>query len=118
MGGGYGGVGSLGEPISPVRLRHEYLRNAMQQDLRRSRIGGQHVLTTAFPPSRRSVYIPTSHMEGWGMDSISGLSVQLMGLWLAIVGIAIVFGVLYGIGSSLSHWKRHRNRADQRGRAG
>jgi len=47
------------------------------------------------------------------MDSISGLSGQLMGLWLAIVGIAIVFGVLYGIGSCLSHWKRHRNDADQ-----
>lgn len=49
------------------------------------------------------------------MDSILG---QLLGLWLAIVGIAIVFGVLYTIGSSLSHWKRNRNRADQRGRAG
>ena len=49
------------------------------------------------------------------MDSILGLSGQLMGLWLAIVGIAIVFGALYAIGSSLSHWKRHRNRADQRG---
>jgi uncharacterized protein HemY len=52
------------------------------------------------------------------MDSIWGLSGQLMGLWLAIVGIAIVFGVLYAIGSSLSHWKRHRNRADQGRRAG
>ena len=61
------------------------------------------------------MYILASHMEGWGMDSILG---QLLGLWLAIVGIAIVFGVLYAIGSSLSHWKRHRNRADQRGRAG
>ena len=81
----------------------------------RSRICGQHILTTAFPPSLRSVYILASHMEGWRMDSILG---QLLGLWLAIVGIAIVFGVLYTIGSSLSHWKRHRNRADQRGRAG
>ena len=113
MAEGYGEVGSLGEPISPVRLRHVHLRNAMQQDLPRSRICGQHVLTIAFPPSRRSVYIPTSHMEGWRMDSISGLSGQLMGLWLGIVGIAIVFGVLYAIGSSLSHWKRHRNQADQ-----
>jgi len=52
------------------------------------------------------------------MDSNLGLSGQLMGLWLAIVGIAIVFGVLYAIGSSLSHWKRHRNRADQVGRSG
>jgi hypothetical protein len=69
-------------------------------------------------PSRRSVYIPASHMEGWRMDSIMWLSGQLMGLWLAIVGIAIVFGVLYAIGSSLSHWKRHRSRADQGRRAG
>ena len=52
------------------------------------------------------------------MDSIVGLSGQLMGLWLAIVGIAIVSGVLFAIGSSLNHWKRHRNRTDQGGRAG
>ena len=52
------------------------------------------------------------------MDTISGLSGQLMGLWLAIVGIAIVFGVLYAMGSALSHWKQHRNRADQGRRAG
>jgi hypothetical protein len=52
-------------------------------------------------------------MEGRRMDSISDLSGKLMGLWLAIVGIAIVFGVLYAIGSSLGHWKRHGNRADQ-----
>ena len=52
------------------------------------------------------------------MDTILRLSGQLMGLWLAIVGIAIVFGVLHAIGSFLSHWKRHRNRADQRGRTG
>lgn len=69
-------------------------------------------------PSRRSVYIPANHTEGRRMDSILGLSGQLMGLWLAIVGIAIVFGVLYAIGSSLSHWKRHRNHEDQGGRAG
>jgi hypothetical protein len=42
------------------------------------------------------------------MESILGLSAQLMGLWLAIVGIAIVFGVLYAIGKSLGRWKRHR----------
>ena len=59
-----------------------------------------------------------SHTEGRRMDSILGLSGQLMGLWLAIVGIAIVFGVLYAIGSSLGHWKRHRNHEDQGGRAG
>jgi hypothetical protein len=52
------------------------------------------------------------------MDSILGLSGHLMALWLAIVGIAIVFGVLYTIGSHLSHWKRHRKRADQGGRTG
>jgi uncharacterized membrane protein YuzA (DUF378 family) len=52
------------------------------------------------------------------MDSILGLSAQLMGLWLAIVGIATVFGVLYAIGSFLSHRTRHRNRADHGGRAG
>lgn len=52
------------------------------------------------------------------MDSILGLSGQLLGLWLVIIGIAIVFGVLYAIGSSLSHWKRHRNRADRGARDG
>jgi heat shock protein HtpX len=31
------------------------------------------------------------------MDSISRLSGQLLGLWLAIVGIAIVFGVLFAM---------------------
>jgi hypothetical protein len=50
------------------------------------------------------------------MDSILELSQQLMGLWLAIVGIAMVFGVLYAIGSSLSRWKRRRNHVDQGGR--
>jgi hypothetical protein len=40
------------------------------------------------------VYISASHREGWRMDSNLGLSGQLMGLWLAIVGIAVVFGVL------------------------
>jgi hypothetical protein len=43
------------------------------------------------------------------MDLILSLSERLMGLWLAIVGIAIVFGVLYAIGSSLGHWKRSRD---------
>jgi len=47
------------------------------------------------------------------MDLILRLSGQLLGLWLAIVGIAIVFGVLYAIGNSLSRWKQHRNRADK-----
>jgi hypothetical protein len=52
------------------------------------------------------------------MDSILGLSGQLLGLWLAIICIAIVFGVLFAVGSSLRQWKRHRNGADQGGRAG
>jgi hypothetical protein len=99
-------------------MRQDCLCIAMQQDLSRSRIGGHLVLTAAIPPGRRSVYIPAGHMEGWRMDSILALSGQLMGLWLAIVGIAIVFGVLYAIGSSLTRWKRHRNGADQAGRAG
>jgi len=49
------------------------------------------------------------------MDSLSGLLGQLMGLWLVIVGIAIAFGVLYAIGNSLRHRKRHRNRDFQEG---
>jgi uncharacterized iron-regulated membrane protein len=52
------------------------------------------------------------------MDTILRLSGQLMGLWLAIVGIAIAFGVLFAIGSSLIHWKGHRNGPDHGGRAG
>jgi len=35
-----------------------------------------------------------------------------------IVVIATVFGALYAIGSSLGHWKRHRNHGSQGGRAG
>jgi hypothetical protein len=42
------------------------------------------------------------------MDSILELSQQLMGLWLAIVGIAIVFGILFVIGGALSRWRRPR----------
>jgi len=61
------------------------------------------------------VYIPASYKEGWRMDSLSELSGQLMGLWLIIVGIAIAFGVLFGIVNALRHWKRHQNRADQEG---
>jgi hypothetical protein len=82
---------------------------------RRDRVIAEYRASSPRDPSLRSVYILASHMEGWRMDLLLG---QLLGLWLAIVGIAIVFGVLYTIGSSLSHWKRHRNRADQRGRAG
>ena len=78
---------------------------------------GQLTSAVRRAPSRRSVYISVSQTEGRRMDSILGLSGQLLGLWLAIVGIAIVFGVLYAIGSSLRHWKRHRNHEDQGGRA-
>jgi hypothetical protein len=49
-------------------------------------------------------------MEGRRMDSILRLSESLLGLWLAIVGIAIVFGVLYTAGRSLRDWSRQRNR--------
>jgi len=52
------------------------------------------------------------------MDAIRELSVQLLGLWLAIVGIAVAFGVLFVVGNSLSHWRRQRNPPDQGGRAG
>jgi hypothetical protein len=52
------------------------------------------------------------------MDSILGMSGPIMGLWLAIVGIATAFGVLYAIGSHLRDWKRNHNRADQGGRTG
>ena len=50
------------------------------------------------------------------MDSIRELSGQLLGLWLAIVGIAVVFGVLFAVGNSLSRWKRKVKLPDQRGR--
>jgi hypothetical protein len=51
-------------------------------------------------------------MEGGRMDSIPELSGRLLALWLAIVGIAIAFGILYAIGSALRHWGRHWYRAD------
>lgn len=47
------------------------------------------------------------------MDSILRLSGQLMGFWLAIVGIAVVCGVLFTVGGWLSHWKRRRRAADE-----
>jgi hypothetical protein len=52
------------------------------------------------------------------MESILSVSGQLLGLWLAIVGISIAFGVLFAIGNSLRHWKGHRNGPDHGGRAG
>ena len=47
------------------------------------------------------------------MDSITALAGQLLGLWLAITGIAIVVGVLLAIGDSVSRLKRHRSGPDQ-----
>ena len=50
------------------------------------------------------------------MDTIERLSGQLMGFWLAITGIAVAFGVLYAVGSSLRRKKQHPDRADAAGR--
>ena len=47
------------------------------------------------------------------MDTISKLSGQLLGFWLAIVGIAIVFGVLFAIRASLRRHRPHRGRAGE-----
>jgi hypothetical protein len=52
-------------------------------------------------------------MEDLRMDPLLKWSGQLMGFWLAIVGIAIVFGVLFAIRSSLRHRNQHRNRAEE-----
>lgn len=49
------------------------------------------------------------------MDSMLGLSRQLLGLWLAIVGIAIAFGVLYAIGSYLHRRTRLQRRVPDDG---
>lgn len=40
------------------------------------------------------------------MNTIMELSGQLLGLWLAIIGIAIVCGVLFAIGGYVSRLKR------------
>ena len=50
--------------------------------------------------------------EDLRMDTIERLSGQLVGLWLAIIGIAVVFGVLYAVGSRLRRKKQHPGRAD------
>jgi hypothetical protein len=49
------------------------------------------------------------------MDSILWLSQQVLGLWLAIVGVAIAFGVLYAVGESLRRRTRHRSHAPDDG---
>ena len=46
------------------------------------------------------------------MDSIQRLSVQLLGFWLVIIGIAVAFGVLYAVGSALRQKKQHPGRAN------
>jgi hypothetical protein len=46
------------------------------------------------------------------MDLIQRLSGQLLGLWLVIIGIAVAFGVLYAVGSSLRRKKQHPRHAD------
>ena len=50
--------------------------------------------------------------EDQRMDSIERLSGQLLGLWLIIIGIAVAFGVLYAVGSSLRRTKQHPDPAD------
>lgn len=47
------------------------------------------------------------------MDSMMRLSGQLLGLWLAIIGIAIALGVLFAIGSYVGRMKRHRGATGQ-----
>lgn len=64
-------------------------------------------------PDRRSVYPHPSHVEGLRVDSITALSSKLLGLWLAITGVAIVVGVVIAIANSVSRVKRHRNGPDQ-----
>jgi hypothetical protein len=50
------------------------------------------------------------------MDTIEKLAGQLLGLWLAITGIAIAFGVLYTVGAALRRKKPDPGRADAAGR--
>ena len=54
--------------------------------------------------------------EDLRMGIIEKLSGQLLGLWLVIIGIAVAFGVLYAVGSSLRRKKQHPGRADAAGR--
>jgi len=51
--------------------------------------------------------------EDLRMGIIEKLSGQLLGLWLVIVGIALAFGILYAVGSSLRRKKQHPDRADE-----
>ena len=50
------------------------------------------------------------------MDLIQRLSGQLLGLWLVIIGIAVVFGVLNAVGSSLRRKTQHPGHTDAAGR--
>lgn len=49
------------------------------------------------------------------MDQILWLSEQVLGLWLAVVGVAIAFGVLYAVTEFLRHRARHRSHAPDDG---
>ena len=54
--------------------------------------------------------------EDQRMDLIQRLSGQLLGLWLVIIGIAVVFGVLNAVGSSLRRKTQHPGHTDAAGR--
>jgi hypothetical protein len=54
--------------------------------------------------------------EDLRMDTIEKLAGQLLGLWLAITGIAIAFGVLYAVGAALRRKKQPPGRTDVAGR--
>ena len=50
------------------------------------------------------------------MDTLEKLSGQLLGFWLAIIGISVTFGVLYTVGAALRRKKQNHGRADAAGR--
>ena len=56
-------------------------------------------------------------MEDLRMDTFEKLSGQLMGFWLVIIGIAVAFGVLYAVGSSLRRRRQHPSHTDTAGRS-
>jgi hypothetical protein len=55
--------------------------------------------------------------EDLRMDSIERLSGQLLGFWLAIIGISVAFGVLYSVGRSLRRKKQHPGLVDEADRS-
>ena len=50
--------------------------------------------------------------EDLRMGIIEKLSGQLLGLWLVIIGIAIAFGALYAVASTLRRKKQHPDHTD------